>query len=467
MSKYNAVTPAVLEKLRQIVGEGNLILDKGKLADYSHDEVNDPHYMFMPEVVVCPDTVEQIAEVVKLANREMIPLVPRGAGTGLSCGAVPIYGGIVLTTDKLNKILKVDADNMYIEAEAGVRTSEIQNAAKEVGLYYPGDPCSGDSCYIGGNVATNAGGNKAVKYGTTRHQVYRIEVVTPTGEITTLGGRLAKCSTGYALEQLVIGSEGTLGIITRVTLKLVPLPASVIDLLAIFPDYESAISTVSKVIKAGVNPTCVEFMSNSGVKCVERFLGEKLPNSDEGHYLIIQVEAETDEELETKAGTIDEVCSENNAIEVLMAESEKIWKARKSVAEAQRHECIVQSNEDVVVPLDQLPYTMKTAVEICEKHNALIRINAHAGDGNIHVCIMQGDIPDTEWEDKLAKIHKELYSVVYPLGGRLSGEHGIGYKKKHLMETYTDPVELNMMRAIKKALDPNHILNPGKLFDVQ
>lgn len=467
MRKYNKVTMEVLEQLKNIVGEDNVIVDEAKLADYSHDEVNDPHYMFMPEVVVCPDTVEQIAEVVKLANRELIPLVPRGAGTGLACGAVPIYGGIVLTTGKLNKIIKVDADNMYIEAEAGVLTGDIQNAAKDVGLYYPGDPCSGDSCYIGGNVATNAGGNKAVKYGTTRHQVYSMEVVTPTGEITTLGGRLAKCSTGYALEQLIIGSEGTLGIITKVTLKLVPLPPSVIDLLAIFPDNESAIATVSKVIKAGVDPTCVEFMSNSAVKCVERYLGEKLPNSDAGHYLIIQVEAKTEEELEDKAATIDEICSENNAIEVLMPESEKIWKARKSVAEAQRHECIVQSNEDVVVPLDKLPETMKAMVDICDKYSAVTRINSHAGDGNIHVCIMQGDIADDEWDAKLAQIHHEMYSIVYPLGGRLSGEHGIGYKKKNLMEKYTNPVELDMMRAVKKALDPNMILNPGKLFDVK
>ncbi|WP_312339998.1 FAD-binding oxidoreductase [Anaerospora hongkongensis] len=467
MTKYNPVTEKILAELKSIVGEKNVIVDEKKLADYSHDEVNDPHYFYSPEVVVVPENAEQIALVVKLANRELVPLVPRGAGTGLSCGAVPIYGGIVLTTDKLNKILKVDADSMFIEVEAGVRTSDVQNAAKDLGLYYPGDPCSGDSCYIGGNVATNAGGNKAVRYGTTRHQVYSMEVVTPTGEITTLGGRLAKCSTGYALEQLVIGSEGTLGIITKVTLKLIPIPPSVMDLLAVFPNVDSAIACVSKVIKAGVKPTCVEFMANNAVKCVERFLKESVPHSEDGNYLIIQVEADSDEELENKAAIIDELCSANNATEVLMADPDKIWKVRKSIAEAQRHECLVQSNEDVVVPLDHLPFAMKTIVEICEKYNAVTRIVSHAGDGNIHACIMQGNIADEEWNEKLAKMHQEIYAVVYPLGGRLSGEHGIGFKKKKLMEKYTDPVELTMMRSVKKALDPNMILNPGKLFDVE
>jgi len=467
MVNYNKVTAPILEELKGIVGAENITVDEKKLKDYSHDEVMDPHYIYMPEVVVFPETAEQIAQVVKLANRELIPLVPRGAGTGLSCGATPIYGGIVLTTDKLNKIIKVDTDNLYIEVEAGVLTGDVQKAANDAGLYYPGDPCSGDSCFIGGNVATNAGGNKAVKYGTTRHQVYSMEVVTPTGEITVLGGRLAKCSTGYALEQLVIGSEGTLGIITKVTLKLVPQPPSVVDLLAVFPDIDSAIATVTKVIKAGVQPTCVEFMDGRAIRCVEVYLKEKLPHSEDGNYLIIQVEAANDEELDDKAAKIDELCTENGALEVLMPESEKIWKIRKSVAEAFRHESLVQSNEDAVVPLDQLPAAMKAMVEICEKHNGVARVVSHAGDGNIHVCIMPGAIPAEQWDEKLAAIQDEIYAVIYPLGGRLSGEHGIGYKKKHLLEKYTDSVELNMMRAIKKALDPNLILNPGKLFEVQ
>ncbi|MBP2656200.1 MAG: putative FAD-linked oxidoreductase [Firmicutes bacterium] len=466
MTKYKAVTPLVLAELEDIVGEKNVVVDRDKLENYSHDEVSDPHYYYLPEVVVFPETTEQVARIVKLANQELIPVTPRGAGTGVSCGAVPVHGGIVLTTEKMNKIIKVDADNLYMEVEAGVRTGEVQQAAKAAGLYYPGDPCSGDSCFIGGNVATNAGGNKTVKYGTTRHQVYSLEVVTPTGEITNLGARLTKNSTGYALEQLVIGSEGTLGIITKITLKLVPLPEHVLDLLAVFPDYESAISSVAKLRKVGVTPTCIEFMDNSYLKSIEHYLNIKLAYSEEGHYLIIQMEGETEAALDVLAEKIDDLCSANGAVAVLMPDSEAIWKARKSCIEAVRYESLVHCDEDIVVPLEHLPYCMRTMVEICDRHNAVARIVSHAGDGNIHISILPGGISSEEWEEKLARIHHAIYDVVYPLGGRLSGEHGIGFKKRALMEQYTDPVELAMMRSIKKALDPNMILNPGKLFVV-
>lgn len=464
--KYNRVTQPIVDELKRIVGERNVVVDKDKLENYSHDEVTDPNYHHMPEIVVLPETAQQIAEIVKLANRELIPIVPRGAGTGLSCGAVPVCGGIVLTTEKMNKIIKVDTENLYMIVEAGVRTEDVQNAARQAGLYYPGDPCSGDSCFIGGNVATNAGGNKAVKYGTTRHQVYCFEVVTPKGEITNVGARLHKMSTGYALEQLLIGSEGTLGIITRITLKLLPLPENSLDLLAVFKDTESAIAAVNKLLKASVDPTCLEFMDNLAIKGVERFLKEKLPHSENGNYLIMQVERDNQDQLDDIAVTIDEICSESGALEVLVADPKVIWKARKSSAEAIRSESLFHSNEDIVVPVEAQPYVTKKMIEICEKHHALSRIVSHAGDGNIHLTVFKSTIPDDQWLDKLTQIHHDVFDVVYPLGGRLSGEHGIGYKKKLLMEKYTDPVELEMMRAIKKALDPNLILNPGKIFDI-
>ena len=466
MVQYARVTPSIVEDLKQIVGERGIIVERDQLENYSHDEVTDPNYHHMPEVVVLPQTTQQIADIVKLANRELIPIVPRGAGTGLSCGAVPINGGIVLTTEKLNKIIKIDVENLYMIVEAGVRTEDVQNAAKEAGLYYPGDPCSGDSCFIGGNVATNAGGNKAVKYGTTRHQVFCFEMVTPQGEITNVGARLHKISTGYALEQLIIGSEGTLGIITQITLKLLPLPKNSLDLLAIFKGTEAAIAAVNKLLKAGVDPTCLEFMDNLAIKGVEKFLKENLPHSADGNYLIIQVERDKQEELDDVAVMIDEICSEGGAIEVLVADPKVIWKARKSSAEAIRAESLFHSNEDIVVPVETQPFITHKMIEICEKHHALSRIVSHAGDGNIHLTVFKSTIPDDQWLDKLTEIHHDIFDIVYPLGGRLSGEHGIGYKKKLLMEKYTDPVELEMMRAIKKALDPNLILNPGKIFDV-
>lgn len=467
MIKYHSVTMKVLNELKQIVGEKNLTVDKNKLENYSHDEVTDSHYYYMPEVVVFPETAKQVAEIVKLANRELIPIVPRGAGTGVACGATPVYGGIVLTTEKMNKIIKVDTDSLYIIVEAGVRTEDVQNAAKQVGMYYPGDPCSGDSCFIGGNVATNAGGNKAVKYGTTRHQVYAMEIVTPLGEITNVGARLSKLSTGYALEQLLIGSEGTLGIITQVTLKLKPLPEHVIDLLAVFPNSETAVASVLKLIKEGVAPTCLEFMDTRGIHSVEKFLNEKLPYSENGNYLIIQVERDTQDQLDDVAVQIDEICIENGAVEVLVSDPQKIWKARKAYAEAIRAEDLTNTHEDMVVPLEVLPIAMAKMVDIVEKHHAVARTASHAGDGNIHLSILKGAIPNDQWLEKLAEIHHDIFDIIYPLGGRLSGEHGIGFKKKLLMEQYTDPVELELMRSIKKALDPNLILNPGKIFDVE
>jgi glycolate oxidase len=466
MKKYNVVTLKILAELKKILGEKNLTVDKAKLENYSHDEVTDANFHYMPEVVVFPETTQQVADIVKLANRELIPIVPRGAGTGVACGATPVYGGIVLTTEKMNKIIKVDTDSMYIIAEAGVLTEDVQNAAKKVGLYYPGDPCSGDSCFIGGNVATNAGGNKAVKYGTTRHQVYAMEVVTPLGEITNLGARLSKLSTGYALEQLLIGSEGTLGIMTQVTLKLKPLPEHVIDLLAVFPTVETAISSVLKLIKRGVAPTCLEFMDNRAICSVEKFLNEKLPHGEDANYLIIQVERDSQDQLDDVAVQVDEMCTENGAIEVLVSDPQKIWRARKAYAEAIRAEDLTNVHEDMVVPLEALPVAMAKMVEIVEKYHAVARTASHAGDGNIHLSILKGAIPDDQWLDKLTEMHHDIFDIVYPLGGRLSGEHGIGFKKKLLMEKYTDPVELQMMRTIKKALDPNLILNPGKIFDV-
>ena len=466
MGCYNPVTPAIVSELAGIVGEKNVSTDPDKLYPYSHDEVTETRYHHMPEVVVFPETAAQVADVIKLANRELVPVVPRGAGTGLACGAVPIYGGIVLALEKMNKIVEMDPVNMYIVVQPGVRTEDVQKTAEKHQLLYAGDPCSGDSCFIGGNVATNAGGNRAVKYGTTRHQVYQVEVVTPTGEITRLGGRLNKSTTGYCLEQLVVGSEGTLGVITEMTLKLVPKPKHVIDLLAVFPDIDSAIAFIAVIAKAGITPTCIEFMDNVAIRCVENFTKEKLPYDENGNYLIMQIEADNEEKLEDIAATMDELCTANGALALLVPNSAQIWKARKSFAEAVRHETLIHSNEDIVVPIDKMPEAMRYMSSICEKHGAAARTVSHAGDGNIHLSILQGSVPDDEWVERLSRIHHEIFDFVYPIGGKLSGEHGIGYKKKALMQEYTDPVELALMRAVKKAWDPNLILNPGKVFDV-
>ncbi|WP_312420019.1 FAD-binding oxidoreductase [Anaerospora hongkongensis] len=467
MKQYNQCNDRIIAELKRTVGEKNVITAKDLLIPYSQDEVTDERYHHLPEAAVFPQNREQVAEVVKLANKENIPVTPRGAGTGLAAGAVPLYGGIVLSLEKMNRILEVNSEHLYMVVEPGVRTQDVQKAAAAAGLLYAGDPSSGDNCLIGGNIATNAGGNKAVKYGTTRQQVYSIEVVTPTGEITELGGLLNKSTSGYSLEQLIIGSEGTLGIITQATIKLVPLKPYKLDLLAVFADAEAAIATVYKLIKAGIDPTSLEYMDNEAINVCARYLKEAYPYQQAGNYLIITIETDTQEELDTKAGRIDEICNANGAVAVLVPDAKKIWAARRAFGDANREECYIHSPEDMVVPVRQLPCAMKQFMQICRKHQALGRVVAHAGDGNVHLTIMQGDIAAEEWPVRIDEIVNDLLAFTYSIGGRMSGEHGVGSKRKKWMHKFADPVQLAMMQAIKAALDPNGILNPGTIFDLE
>lgn len=466
--EYTKLTPVILQKLREIVGEENVLTDAALLEPYGHDEVTDPAYHKLPEAVALAETAEQVAQIIRLANEYHFPVTPRGAGTGLACGAVPVYGGLVLSLEKMNRIIEINADAMYAVVEPGVRTSDLQEAAEAKGVFYAGDPCSGDSCFIGGNIATNAGGNRAVKYGTTRHQVYAVEAVNPQGKIVRLGARLQKQSTGYCLEQLIIGSEGTLGVITQATLKLMPLPQYSIDLLVVFPGAAEAIGTVNKIIGAGIVPTCVEYMDNITIKSVEKYLGRRLQGSDKGNYLIIEVEGVSEDDLDEKSIALDEICTENGASDVLVADHDKIWQARKAFAEAVRAESLIVCKEDVVAPVDQEPLLLAEILRLAEKYDLVTRIASHAGDGNIHLNILKRAEEDyDEWERRVEQNQQELYAFIYAHGGRLSGEHGIGFKRKRLMEKFTEPDELAMMKAIKKALDPNNILNPGKIFDME
>lgn len=466
MQNYNSVSEQLVKHIQEIVGTKYVYTDHDKIEPYAHDEVTGPEYVQYPEIVVLPENTEQIATIVKLANKELVPIVPRGAGTGLACGAVPFSGGIVISLERLDKILEVDSTNMFMVTEPGVTTEVVQKAAKEAGFLYAGDPCSGDSSFIGGNVATNAGGNKAVKYGTTRRQIYGLEIVTPEGEIVTIGGKCVKDSTGYSLLHLLIGSEGTLGIITKIYLKLVPLPQNTMDLLAIFPDLTSAIQIVPKIMTAGVTPVSVEFMDNLAIKCCEDFVHEKLPHSEDGYYIIVQIEGNDEELLEDQCVTIDELCTANGAMSVLVADPTRIWKARKCFAEADRARSLVYAAEDLVVPMAAVPQTVQSVIEIGKKYGVTIHCAGHAGDGNVHANILKENIGDEEWHKILSQIHQEIYQLVYSVGGKLSGEHGIGYKRKALMTQFTNPIELKMMRAIKQALDPKLIMNPGKIFDI-
>ena len=463
--KYTPLSTDILAALKAIVGEKNLITDADRLQPYSHDEVANPAYHHMPEALALPESTEQAAAIVKLANERRFPIIPRGAGTGLACGAVPIYGGLVVSLEKMNRILEINGDALYAVVEAGVRTSDLQAAAEKEGLFYAGDPCSSDSCCIGGNIATNAGGNRAVKYGTTRHQVQEITVVNPLGEIVRLGSRLKKQSTGYCLDQLVIGSEGTLGIITAATVRLLLKAPYMLDILAVFKSADDALNTVQQILKSGIKPTCIEFIDTITLRSIEKFLQTTVPDSECGNPLIIELEADSEDELDDKTVRLDELCTAGGAVNVLAADSERIWKVRKSYSESIRSESRIVATEDIVVPVDRELDTLHFILTQAEKYNLTTRIAAHAGDGNIHLNILKLRNDDyDEWKDRTDRNQAELFTYVYCAGGRLSGEHGIGYKRRHLMERFADPVELSMMRAVKKALDPNNVLNPGKIF---
>ena len=401
----------------------------------------------------------------KIANKYLVPVTPRSAGTSVSCGAVPVHGGIVLLLERMDKIIEMNTEAMYMVVEAGARTIEIQKMANDAGFLYAGDPCSADSCLIGGNIATNAGGNKAVRYGTTRHQVYSIEVVTPTGEITELGNRLKKCSTGYCLDQLIMGSEGTLGIITKATLKLLPLCPYKLDILAVFTDVQKAVDLVPNLIKAGLNPTSIEFMDNGFVRAASDFTEIRLPHYEDGSYVIVTVETFNEDELDMKMEQLDEICTQCGATDVLEAD-ERVWRVRRNCLEGTRVLSKVSTSDDLVVPVDKIADCIEHLQEVAKDYNFKLMCLAHAGDGNLHFQILKCDMSDEQWEDELQRFHAIAYEYVYSLGGRISGEHGIGAKKLAAMETYTDPVELEIMRTIKRAMDPNNILNPGKVFNV-
>ncbi|MDD4569543.1 MAG: FAD-binding oxidoreductase [Tepidanaerobacteraceae bacterium] len=470
--KYNKITQKVIDELIEILGKKNVILDKEKMETYSHDETPVEQYANMPEVVVTPTTAEQIAEIVKLANRELIPITPRGAGSGLSGGAIPVFGGIVLSVEKMNKILEIDLENMMITVEPGVVTNDINPPLEEHGLFYAGYPMSLLTCYIGGNIAHNAGGGKAIKYGVTSRYVMGLEVVTPTGEITQLGGKLVKDVTGYNLKQLYIGSEGTLGIVTKVILKLVPLPKTTVDLLVLFKDPKSAIAIVPTVMtKAGIIPTSVEFMDKLCVKTSCEYLNEHLPYQDCGAMLLIEIDGTREDQVNEEAEIIGELCLEKGAIEVYVADNyttqERIWSVRRDIAEAFKVVSPHQSLEDIVVPISEIAKLIPEIEKMSEKYDILMPSYGHAGDGNLHTTLVKNPkMTMEEWYETEEKALKEFYAVIKRFGGTISGEHGIGCKRKPYMPIVTDDVQFDLMRKIKNTLDPNNIMNPGKIFDL-
>ncbi len=470
---YNPVTEQILEELTEILGSKNVLAEKEKIEAYSHDETPAEQYGHLPEVVVTPTSAEQISKIVKLANRELIPVTPRGAGSGLSGGAIPEHGGIVVSVEKMNEIVEIDYDNMMMVLEPGVITNHVNELIEDKGLFFAGYPMSVLTCFIGGNIAENAGGGKAVKYGVTGRYIMGLEVVTPTGEIVQFGGKRVKDVTGYDLKQLIIGSEGTLGIVTKAIIKLLPKPTDMVDLLVLFEDVRSAIDVVPEIMTSGrIVPTGIEFMDKLSVKTSCDYLNEHLPYQEAGAMLLIEVDGNKPEQVEEDAETIGELCLEKGAIEVYVADNhttrERVWSVRRNIAEAFKVYSPHQSLEDVVVPIASIPDIMPELDRISEKYDIKIPCYGHAGDGNLHATLVKNPAQSMdEWYEIEEKALEEIYQATRKLGGTISGEHGIGSKRKPYMEIVTSPEELDLMRKVKKAFDPNNIMNPGKIFNLE
>lgn len=462
---YNKASAEFIEELKKALGAEYVYLDDETLDRYKTDEETDETKFHVPEAVVAPANAEEVAAVVRLCNKYLVPVTVRGAGTSLADGAIAVKGGIVLLMERMDKILEINPEGMYCVAEAGTLVKKIQEEVKKHGLFYAGDPSSADTCQIGGNLATNAGGLKAVRYGVTRHQFYSLEVVTPKGKIVEVGACLKKNTTGYCLEQLIAGSEGTLGIITKVTLKLQPLAPYRFDILAIFDDIRKAARLVPRVIKAGLNPTSVEFMDNSFVRSTCRYCETTVPHQDVANFVIVSVETFEEEQMESGMEKLAELCEDAGAIEVLEAD-DRIWNLRRNSQESLRILGDINITDDFVVPVDKVAETIERVKEMGEDYPFEVMVLAHAGDGNLHACMARHDIDPKVWDEAVERFHEESYRYIYSIGGRLSGEHGIGAKKLEYMEKFTPEGELEMMRDIKRALDPNDILNPGKIFNV-
>lgn len=465
MQTYSPVTAEFIEELKQITGPSYVKTDTDLLIAYQTDYESDPKLFHMPEAAVAPASAEEISQILKLANRYKVPVTVRSGGTSLADGAIPICGGLVLLMERLNKILELNEEGMYMTVEAGVRTIDLQNRAKSAGFLYAGDPSSSESSLIGGNLATNAGGLKAVRYGVTRHQVYALEVVTPTGEIVEVGGILKKCSTGYCLEQLIIGSEGTLGIITKVTVKLTPLPPYRFDVLAVYDSPTPALHMVPQLIKAGIEPTSIEYMDNSYVRGCADYCGyENMPGYEKGVYVIITVETYDADDADKKMEQVADICEQSGAVDVLEAD-DRIWNMRRNCQTSVELISKVFLTDDVVVPVHRIADTIEKIMDIGKSYPFEVKINAHIGDGNLHIVLCKTDMSDEVWEKSVEAFHNEVYAYTYAVGGRLAGEHGIGAKKLRYMEKFTPEGEKYLMRTIKNALDPNNILNPGKILN--
>jgi glycolate oxidase len=461
------ISEDIIKKLEQIVGQDFVFLDAENLQKYGHDETED--LVFLPHVVVKPANTAQVSQIMQLANEHKIPVTPIGAQTGLSGGALCVKQGIALAMDRFNKIVEIDTNNLQVTVEPAVITQVLREEVGKQGLFYPVDPSSMGSCWIGGNVAENAGGARAVKYGVTKDYVLNLEVVLPTGEIIWTGAHTLKNSTGYNLTQLMVGSEGTLGVITKIVLKLLPQNSKNVLLLIPFYKAEEACMAVAEIFKAGIVPSALEFMERDAIDWAIKYLeGISIPIKDNHQaHLLVEIDGNYEEVLLQEAEKIVEVVEQFAIDEILFAqttdEKNAIWKMRRGVAEAVKANSNYKE-EDTVVPRYALPKLLKGIKEIGNKYGFQSVCYGHAGDGNLHVNIIKGTMTDDAWQNEVTKGIREIFELTVSLKGTLSGEHGIGLVQKNYMDIAFSNVELQLMKGIKTLFDPNNIMNPGKIL---
>lgn len=467
MQQTANLTAQHIDAFKKITGDAFVLVDEETLNHYAHDETENLH--FLPEIVIKPRTTEEISAILKICNAHKIPVTPRGAGTGLSGGALPQLGGVLLSTERMNSILDIDERNLQVTTEPGVITEVLQNAVKEKGLFYPPDPSSRGSCFIGGNIAENSGGPKAVKYGVVKDYVLNLEVVLPSGEIIWTGCNVLKNSTGYNLTQLIVGSEGTLGIVTKIVLKLIPLPQYDLLMLVPFRNLEQAGEAVSAIFRAGFVPSAMELMEIDALKIVSRFVDSTaVPITDDtAAHLIIETDGNNMEVLMGEMEAIGNLLTQYDIGEIYFADDAQqkaeLWKLRRRVAEAVKL-IGYTIEEDTVVPRAELPALIRGVKQLGLKHDFEVVCYGHAGDGNLHIRIRKEGIPNSYGNEEMNMILRELFILVKGLGGTISGEHGIGLIQKGYMDIMFKEANLQLMREIKKAFDPNNILNAGKIF---
>ncbi|NLB81163.1 MAG: FAD-binding protein [Clostridiaceae bacterium] len=453
------------KNLLHIIGDPLRVLFGEAISeDYGHDELGGT--FCMPDVVIKAATTAEISAVMNYAFLHNIPVTPRGSGTGLVGGAVPVEQGIILDLSLMNRILELDEENLTVTAEPGVLLMELAQFVEEHDFLYPPDPGE-KTATIGGNISTNAGGMRAIKYGVTRDYVQGLEVVLPNGTIMELGGKVVKNSSGYALKDLIIGSEGTLCIVTKAILKLIPLPKKAISLLVPYPSLEQAIRTVPMIIKSKAIPTAVEFLQNEAIEDAEKYLGSSFPDKSSDSYLLLKFDGNTKADIERDYDMVAKICLEQGALDVLIMDTDErgdtVWKTRGAFLEAIKASTTDMDEVDVVVPRSKVSDMVEFTHHLRAKQNIRIKSFGHAGDGNLHAYVLKDDIPDTQWETRKKNAMDAMYHKAHELSGQVSGEHGIGFIKKGYLQKSLDPEVIALMRGIKSVFDSKNILNPGKV----